>query len=126
MSSSFQSITASNMKLTNISLFPPSADIEVDFTISNPTNRDLRLVKVNFDILIDNVIIGTVTATDKLLPANHLTTRQGLFHLGTLSLSIIENPPYTVKLSGEVIASMPFLFFVITRSQTIAEIQEIS
>ena len=125
ISASVQTLSISDMRITDISLFPPSADIELDCTIYNPTDRDFRLVKVSFDVLIDSVGLGTVTASDKLLPAHQYTILQGSFHIGTLALSIIQNPPYTMKLSGEIIASINVLFLTVTRSHTITETEEI-
>ena len=113
---SFQTIYVSDIRLTNLVLFPPSADVIAEYTIDNPTDTSIRLVKVSFDIWVDGKSIGTLTAIDKPLPAVGSTVLTATLHIGEEAMSIMIDPPYTMKVSGEVEASTNILFLTVTRT----------
>lgn len=126
ISESFETIYVSDVRLTDISLFPPSADVTVEYTIDNPTSTSIRLAKVSLDIWVDELSIGTLTATDKTLPAGGSTVLTATLHIGSQAINIIINPPYTMKLSGEVVATTNISFLTVTRTYPITETQTIS
>ena len=125
VSKSFETLRLSNIRLTNINLFLPSADVIADYTIDNPTERSIRLVKVSFDIWIDGVSCGTLTATDKLLPPSDSTVLTATFHVDPQVMDIMAYP-YTIRLSGEVVASINILFLTVTRACPITGTQTMS
>jgi len=124
LSESFETIHLSDLRITNVNLFPPSADCIAEYTITNPTDTDIRLKKVYFDIWIDGMSIGTLTANDKPLPSGGSTVLTCTLHLGSAVLGVLMNPPYTMKLSGEIVGSTTILFLTISRtySKTITQI----
>lgn len=113
---SFQTTYVSDTRLTNIELFPPSADCIAEYTIDNPTEASIRLVKVSFDIWVDEKSIGALTATDKPLPAGGSTVLTATLHIGSEAMDIMLDPPYTMKVSGEVVASTNILFLTVTHT----------
>ena len=123
---SFQTMYISDIQLTNIELLPPSADCIAEYTIDNPTDTNIRLVKVSFDIWVDGTSIGTLTATDKPLPAGGSTVLTATLHIGSGAMDIILDPPYTMKMSGEVVASTNILFLTVTRTYQETETQTIT
>lgn len=123
---SFQTIYVSDIQITNIELFPPSADCTAEYTIDNPTDTSIRLIKVGFDIWVDGRSIGTLTATDKPLPAGGSTVLTATLHIGSEAMDIMLDPPYTMKVSGEVVASTNILFLTVTRTYQKTETQTIT
>jgi len=126
LSKSFETIYVSDVRLANINLFPPSADVIAEYTIENPTGTSIRLVKVSFDIWVDEKSVGTLTATDKTLPAGGSTVLTATLHIGSEALDIMTNTPYTMKLSGEVVASTNILFLTVTHTYPITRTQTIT
>lgn len=126
LSESFGTIYVSDIRLENMNLFPPSADVIAEYTIENPTGTSIRLAKVDFNIWVDGKSIGTLTATDKSLSAGGSTVLTATIHIGSEAIAIMTIPPYTMKFSGEVVASTNILFLTVTRTYSITETQTIT
>lgn len=118
LSRSFETIYVSDLQITDLSLLPPSADCVVEFTITNPTDIDIRLKRVYLDIWIDGISIGTLNANDKPLPSGGSTVLTCTLHIGSEALNVIWNPPYTIKISGEIVGTTTILFLTVSRTRS--------
>lgn len=126
LSKSSETFYVSDVRMEDVRLFPPSADVIAEYTIFNPTGTTIRLVEVSFDIWVDGTRIGELTATDKTLPAGGSAVLNVTIHVGSEILDVMMSPPYTMRISGEVVGSTTILFLTVSRTHSITETQTIT
>lgn len=93
-----------------------STEIIDDYTIYNPTDTSIRLVKVNFDSWADDKKVGTTRETDKYLPAGGSTTITCNWCFDSEVMNIIMSPSHVSTVRREIVASTDILFLTVTRT----------
>lgn len=126
LSKSLETFYVYDVRLQNRRLVPPSADVVAEYTIFNPTGTAIRLVELDFNIWVDGKRIGELTSTDKILPAGGSVVLNITIHVDSEILDIMISPPYTMRISGEVMGSTTILFLTVSRAHSIMETQTIT
>jgi hypothetical protein len=78
----------SDYQLSNLSIFPPSADLTVITTVDNGSGYDM-VMNINLDLYADSTYVTTFTTTDAQIKANGISHISMTCHLGSEALTAL-------------------------------------
>jgi len=118
--------TVGDYEVTSVTILPPSVDMEVDLVIRNPSNIDLHWNRFQAEIFIEYanityLLIGSIDASDKPLPANGYVSVPASIHYGgsnVVNFLTAHPSGYDVALVGTVSVTGTWLFWTITKIDT--------
>ena len=96
-----------NVQITGLSLFPLSADLQVDYVFKNPSDIEFNVNSIKADILVESgstvYSIGEIDVSDKVLTANGYVTIPATFHLSSDVITFLSehSTGYDLLLSGK-------------------------
>jgi len=102
-------------QITNITLFPPSADATYSLLIRNPTDYTVT-ISTDLDFYFGNATVsqrvGELNVKDLKLPAQSTKTIDLDVHIDFITLSILQGTELkTARLVGSVEGIVAYLFF---------------
>ena len=111
--------------VTNLSIFPPSVDIEVAMVLKNPSTVQFTVDRCQADAFVkygtEVYLIGSVDISDKPLPPDGHITIPLTLHCDSSVINFLTAHPssYKVVMSGNVSVSGKYLFWTASNNQVI-------
>lgn len=113
--------TSTDYEITNITLIPPSFDMQGALVIRNPSDVGLHLNRFEADIFIEYsdtiYTLGSVDVSDRSLPSGGYISVPIALHAGANVVDFLDTHPsgYDIVVSGTMSLRGTWLFWTITK-----------
>ncbi|MEM2240397.1 MAG: LEA type 2 family protein [Candidatus Bathyarchaeia archaeon] len=124
LNKSLETMDVTSFKVLDVSLLPPTAEVEVMLTIENPTDTSITLKSVYFEVFLEDVKLGEVVTVGKPLPSKGVATLEGVMRIRasvilTAIRDYMERGSITLRITGSVTASATYLFVTVSRDASV-------